>query len=138
MKNLLSKLHHIRWKSELYILRFSRKLWLLAPMPIFLMIFFWVFVYALPILPLSIFTIVIMENDPQPALWVIFANATIQLLIGLPATIIGFVYSVKWYIVAASLMFGKTQIADRKEAFLREKLSLIPTTAIPQSPAHRA
>mgnify|MGYP000111974712 CR=1 FL=1 len=138
MKNLLSKLHHVRWTSEFHVLRFSRKLWILAPMPIFLMIIFWCFVYVLPILPIIIFAITIMENDPQPSLWVLLAGTFLQMLIGLPVTIIGFVYTVKWYIVAAGLMFGKTQMADRKEAFLREKLNLLPTTTIPQSPAHKA
>ncbi|WP_460274132.1 hypothetical protein [Celeribacter sp. ULVN23_4] len=132
MKKLLSKLHRLRWHSELHVLRFSRKLWLLAPMPIFLMIFFWCFVYALPILPVAIFTILIVEHDPQPPSWLFLAATLLQMIIALPMTIIGFIYMIKWYVVAVSLMFGRTKFADRKEAFLRERLGLPTTSSTPQ------
>ena len=107
-------------------------------MPIFLMIIFWCFVYALPILPVSIFSILIVEQDPQPPSWLFLSVTLLQMLIALPATIIGFVYMTKWYMVAIGLMFGKTQVADKKEAFLREKLNLFAISPTPQSPSHRA
>lgn len=101
-------------------------------MPIFLMNMFWCFIYALPILPVGIFTILIVEHDPQPPFWLVIAAMLLQMLIALPVMIIGFVYMIKWYVVAASLMFGKTKAVDRKEAFLRERLGLPVISSTPR------
>ncbi len=122
LKSTWRRITLCRHRSELAALRLARSLGLLAIFPISLTVCFWWFALNLPTIMLGIPALMMMESDQG-----------IQKLIGgaiyLPLSIYAIVvltvaapWFFRWYFIAVALMFGRTGMADNKEAELLSAL----------------
>ena len=107
-----------RHKSELRALRFARRLGALAIFPISLTIAFWWFALIIPILVLVIPATEMINSGSLTVKvlgWAVFAPSSVFALI---VVVIAAPWFFRWYFIAFELMFGRTGMADRKEAEL--------------------
>jgi hypothetical protein len=107
-----------RYKSEFSALRIARRIGPLAIFPIFLTVGFWWFALNLPAIVIGTAAISMMRSDPQT--YKLFGGA-----IYLPLYLYAFAvlaaaapWFFRWHFIAVALMFGRTAMADRKEAEL--------------------
>ena len=120
----------MRHKSELSDLRAARWLWPLSVFPIFANMVAWWLMAAMPIIVLlvSLMAAGIDLFNPQtndgPA------EVVLRPVVGLAVSAYGLVMTIlatpwffRWYFIAVGLMFGRTAMADRKEAELVAAIS---------------
>lgn len=118
LKDLWRKITLKRHTSELRALRLARFFWVFAGFPIFLTIGFWWFALNLPFILIATPTIMLMNSDMHAQRivgWAMFVPVSFYSIIVLVAAAPWFF---RWYFIAVGLMFGRTTMADRKEAEL--------------------
>lgn len=129
LRTIWRKITLRRHKGELAALRISRRLGPLAGFPIFLSVFFWWFTLNLPITVLGIVALSLMDSSEQGKVLIggaLYVPLSIYTLIVLCAAAPWFF---RWYFIAVGLMFGRTAMADRKEA---ELLTAIASNSVDQ------
>lgn len=133
LRTIWRKITLRRHKGELAALRLSRRLGPLAGFPIFLSIFFWWFTLNLPAAVLGLVALSLMESSAQGKALIggaLYLPLSIYALIVLCAAAPWFF---RWYFIAVGLMFGRTAMADRKEA---ELIAAIASTSCTSSTHH--
>jgi hypothetical protein len=104
-----------RHRSELRALRTARLMPLIAIFPIFLTVGGWYFLLAgIPSLVLFLLTQVLYGLSPLLGA-IVFAVTSIIAIVALCVIAPWFF---RWYFIAAGMMFGRMDMADRKEAAL--------------------
>ena len=107
---------YYRHRSELWALDLAMRVPLLATFPIFIILMLWGIIAPLPIV-LSVF--LLFENLG-------YFGTAILIVLGIPALLVGHVlvapWFFGWYIIAASLMFGRFTAAKAKEKALLESI----------------
>jgi hypothetical protein len=114
-----------RHKIELGTLRFARWIWPMSVFPIFANLVAWWFLAVLPIMLIILSPMLAgidlfdpVNSDGPVAvilrLFILLATSAY----GLVFTIVAAPWFFRWYFIAVGLMFGRTAMADRKEAEL--------------------
>lgn len=117
------RINHRRHQSDLMALWLARRMSVLAIFPIFINLALWWFALALPCIVLGIPALTLMEHDVAAfrliggALYGLTSVYAVIILIAAAPWFFG------WYFIAVGLMFGRSGMADQKEAGLVAAIS---------------